>query len=285
MVFVWFYQETPGPQPRKPCAVDRPHMTNLQVDWGGEAQSPGPDPQHIFDQKGLGMAWRTDGTTDTILKVLVGSRAHGLHSETSDYDYRGVFVQPTREILSLGSKVRTTSWIEDRDPKEGGKKEDDTAWEIGHFLDLAMHCNPTILEVFTAPVASSTPEGEALRELFRYVWEPKRVRDAFIGYGLNQRKKMLEEKDKRPWKYAVAYLRVLLQAETLLRIGHLLSNMRFHPEFQTLQLFRSGLATPGQIIDKCREWQQRVEDMAAVCKQEPDPKKINEFLLSVREAH
>mgnify|MGYP001501964861 CR=1 FL=1 len=43
-----------------------------------------------------------------ILKVLVGSRAHGLSTETSDYDYRGVFVQPTETILSLGGKVQTT---------------------------------------------------------------------------------------------------------------------------------------------------------------------------------
>jgi predicted nucleotidyltransferase len=31
-----------------------------------------------------------------ILKVLVGSRAHDLYTEDSDYDYRGVFIYPTR---------------------------------------------------------------------------------------------------------------------------------------------------------------------------------------------
>lgn len=231
------------------------------------------------------MGWRKDGTLETILQVLVGSRAHELNTEVSDYDYRGVFVQPTREILSLGGKIKTTSWIEGRDVKEAGKKEDDTAWEIGHFLSLALHCNPSILEVFTSPIVSATDEGKELRELFRYVWNPKGVRDAFIGYGINQRKKMLEERLNRPEKYAVAYLRVLLQAETLLSKEALLSSMKFHPEYGSLQLFRNGLATTGQVIDKCREWQARVEDLAEVCKHEPDPEKVNDFLLRVREAH
>lgn len=51
-------------------------------------------------------------TKTVILKALVGSRAHGLHTETSDYDYRGVHVLPTRDILSLGFKYSGTSWLE-----------------------------------------------------------------------------------------------------------------------------------------------------------------------------
>jgi predicted nucleotidyltransferase len=40
----------------------------------------------------------------------------------SDMDIRGVFVVPTSEILSLGYKEKSTSWIE-------GEKEDQTAVE------------------------------------------------------------------------------------------------------------------------------------------------------------
>jgi len=41
-----------------------------------------------------------------ILKVLVGSRAHGLANKDSDYDYRAVYVLPTSKILSLGYKYK-----------------------------------------------------------------------------------------------------------------------------------------------------------------------------------
>lgn len=218
-----------------------------------------------------------------ILRVLVGSRAHGLHSETSDYDYRGVFVHPTEAVLSIvGDKPKDTSWVE-HDPKQAGNTIDDTSWEIGHFLKLSLQCNPTILEVFTAPVVGTpTAEGLELRSVFPYVWDPKRVVDSFVGYGLNQRKKMLEEKDSRPHKYAVAYLRTLIQAERLLTHGVLSVDLKLHAEYQTLMLFRNGMATIGQIVDKCREWQVRVEEAGSHCTHKPNHTAVNDFLLAVR---
>lgn len=38
---------------------------------------------------------------EAILKVIVGSQAHGLATPASDFDYRGVFVVPTKEILCV----------------------------------------------------------------------------------------------------------------------------------------------------------------------------------------
>jgi len=78
-----------------------------------------------------------------ILKVLVGSHAHGLATAESDYDYRAVFVQPTEEILGLGHKAQNNQWLEG--------DIDNTSYEVGHFLFLASKSNPTILEVFHAP--------------------------------------------------------------------------------------------------------------------------------------
>jgi hypothetical protein len=220
-----------------------------------------------------------------ILKVLVGSRAHGLHTAQSDYDYRGVFVQPTREILGLAGTTRQTHWVEGRDADQAGAKVDDTAWEIGHFLKLTLQCNPTILEVFRAPIVEATDEGRELQALFPLVWHPARVRDAFVGYGLNQRKKLLEGKEVRPAKYATAYLRTLLQAEQLLRNGTLPVNMEHHEEYQTLLMFKNGLATSGAVIDKCRVWEKRVEALAVNHPHIQDVAALDAFLLTVRQAH
>lgn len=215
-----------------------------------------------------------------ILRVLVGSRAHGLATETSDYDYRGVFVRSTSEILALGAKVSATQWNEA--DKQAGEKTDDTSWELGHFLHLATHCNPTILEVFAAPVVESSPDGEALRALLPYVWHPKGVRDAFVGYGLNQRKKLLEDKDTRPAKYAVAYLRVLYQAWRLLELGELIVDFRHTPVFDWLAKWRRGEYTKGEVIDACLAWQQNVEAAYQGCVHAPDLARVNDFLLDVR---
>ena len=157
----------------------------------------------------------------TILKVLVGSRSHGLHNVDSDYDYRGVFVSSTSEMHKLGAKIKNNSWFEG--------KEDQTMYEIGHFLHLATKCNPSILEVFKAPkqpiaytkddIQKTDIWGIKLIDLFPYVWNPISAFEAFKGYSKNQRDKMHEKKDNKEAKFAVAYLRTLINLCDLLRTG------------------------------------------------------------------
>ena len=67
----------------------------------------------------------------TILRVLVGSQAHGLATAESDQDFRRVYVMPTEQMFHLGFKYPSTQWT-----KTGG---DETAWEVGQFL---MHGHP-----------------------------------------------------------------------------------------------------------------------------------------------
>lgn len=216
----------------------------------------------------------------TILKVLVGSQAHGLATPESDFDYRGVFALPTSQILSLGSKLQTTSWIEGKD--------DDTSWELSHFLHLATHCNPTILEVFLSPVIEEDEWGEELRSLFPHVWNSQGVMNAFIGYGLNQRKKFLDEKDKRPHKYAAAYLRSLYNAWELLMTQTFTVKIADTEIGPTVRRFKNGEYTFGEVINVCREWEQRIYkviDYKNYTPKETNLAPINDFLLRYRKAN
>ena len=43
-----------------------------------------------------------------ILKVLVGSQAHGLAGPESDKDFRSVFVMPTTDMFRVGFKYQGT---------------------------------------------------------------------------------------------------------------------------------------------------------------------------------
>lgn len=213
-----------------------------------------------------------------ILKVLVGSQAHGLASPESDFDYRGIFIVPTTSVLGLGNgKIKNTSWIEGQD--------DDTSWELGHFLDMASHCNPTILETFLAPVEEATEDGEAIRALFPYVWNAKRVRDAFIGYGLNQRKKFLDNKDNRKNKYATAYLRTLYQAWELLTTGTFTVRVADSEVGNSLKRFKSGSYDIGEVINRCMFWENKVREAAERCDKETDFDQINAVLLKLRYKH
>lgn len=222
--------------------------------------------------------------------MLVGSRAHGLENLDSDYDYRGVYVLPTKEILSLGYNYKGSHWLE-------GEKEDQTSWEIGHFLLLATKCNPTILEVFKAPLANNTSGspisaetdyqsfsgfGRELRELFPYLWNPQDAFNAFTGYGLNQRKKMLDNHLGRWEKYAVAYLR------TLYNLNHLLVSYDFalfvpQGSFKELLLrVKSSQISSGEVIDIAQKLENQAKTALASCSQKQDLEKVNDFLLKVR---
>lgn len=220
-----------------------------------------------------------------ILKVIVGSQAHGLATPTSDFDYRGVFVIPTTELLKLGNPIKTTSWIEGND--------DDTSWEIGHFLNMATHCNPTILETFLAPVtwhenpvidkAYYDAWGQELRALFPHVWNSRDVMNAFIGYGVNQRKKFFDNKDERAPKYAAAYLRVLYNAYQLLSTGTFDVDLRESPIYEIVKRFKNGVYTPGEVIEECFKWETEVlKAYKANPDKETNTEPVNEFLLKVR---
>lgn len=216
-----------------------------------------------------------------ILKVLVGSRAHGLAMEESDTDYRGVYVTPTSELLTLGTGgYKGTSWTE-------GDTEDNTAYELAHFLHLATKSNPSILEVFAAPVVEAAEAGTVLRNLFPHVWSSHGVLKAFIGYSLNQRKKMLDDKyefRQRRWKYAAAYIRTLIQGIGLLRTGRLDVRVPIQ-HIEMITKIRDGKRSVGQIIDLADRFTTVIyQEYENNPRHDTNLDPINEFLLRVRKA-
>lgn len=225
-----------------------------------------------------------DENNNIILKALVGSRSHGLHNIDSDYDYRSVFVTPTSELLKLGAKYKSNSWIEG--------KVDDTSYEIGHFLHLATKCNPSILEVFKSPMQQINPIGtgekhfsvwgDKLVDLFPYVWNPIGVFEAFRGYAHNQRKKMQDKKDGRQSKFAVAYLRTLINLCDLLRTGDFSVEIKDEEIKKDLLRIKSGDFTMGEVIDLAEGLLTEAEHLRDQCTHKPDIDKVNEFLLDIR---
>jgi len=218
-----------------------------------------------------------------ILKCLVGSHAHGLNSADSDKDYRGVYITPTSEILSLNHKYKGNNWMEG--------VEDNTTYELHHFLSLAMKCNPSILEVFVAPIVKEDPTednwglseyGGELRDLFPYIWNPKGVYDAFVGYGLSQQKKMLDNHLGRWQKYAIAYLRTLKNLIDLLKT-ETFSLYIEEGEFRDKLIYiKEGKYAVGDIINMANDMIEEAKEALPKCINEPSYEKVNNFLIKMR---
>lgn len=81
-----------------------------------------------------------------ILEGVVGSRAHGLSSDSSDKDTLGVFVAPTSIIAGLDWSAwdETEVWT-------SSDGDDYTYHEVGKFIRLILKCNPSILELLFLP--------------------------------------------------------------------------------------------------------------------------------------
>ena len=230
-----------------------------------------------------------------ILRTLCGSRAYGLEDDESDFDYHGVFVIPTSRLLAVGMpKVKETHWLE-------GSTQDDTAWELGHFLSMALRCNPTVLETFVAPVVDWGPVrmaetgpfatyGEILRALFAAVVSREQVYDSFRGYAKNQRTKMFEPTGgvrggERKWKFASTYLRVLSQGADLLQNGPAYWTVQVEgPGNEFLRSVKYGHVSMGQVIDEAerRETVLTAAYLKSTMQLEPQLERVNEFLLTAR---
>lgn len=159
--------------------------------------------------------WKPENSVamNVIHKVIIGSQLHGLASETSDIDLRGIHISPLKDFLSPYKKLKNTSWIE--------WDQDDTSYELTEFCKLATQWNPNILEILWSDKVEDTSFVWAILKDNRDKFlDSTRIYEAFRGYAKNQYNKMnLFTPDQRTPKFAVAYLRTMYQWEQLLRTG------------------------------------------------------------------
>ncbi len=209
-----------------------------------------------------------------ILKVLVGSHAHGLAGPDSDKDFRSVLAIPTTDMFRVGFKYQGMRMVKEED--------DETAWEIAHFLFLALQGHPLVLETFLAPVVETDDWGTELRALFPRLWSPRSAYDSFMNYCENQRKKMLEKKDGRPAKYAAAYVRVLFNLCELLERGTFTVRIADTTIGDRLGKIKAGEYRPGEVIDLGEQWAETAAGLLTRCSQQSRPDQADEFLIRLR---
>ncbi|MGY5129055.1 nucleotidyltransferase domain-containing protein [Streptomyces nigrescens] len=151
-------------------------------------------------------------TEHTVYACVMGSRAFGLATETSDTDRRGVFLAPTPLF-----------WGFEKPPTHvDGPREEEFSWELERFCQLALRANPTVLECLHSPLVeridATGRELLALREAFL----SRQVHRTFAGYAGSQLKQLradVRQHGAPRWKHAMHLLRLLACSRDLLRTG------------------------------------------------------------------
>lgn len=128
----------------------------------------------------------------TILMVRHGSHCYGLNIATSDEDFKGVAVPPSRY----------RNGFVDRFEQAESKDPDFVVYDVIKFMKLAADANPSILEVLFIDdenLLSCTPQGQMLRDA-RDQFLSKKVRHTYAGYAHQQLRRI---KLHRSWNQKV----------------------------------------------------------------------------------
>lgn len=124
-----------------------------------------------------------------ILEAVVGSHLYGTNKEGSDVDIKGVYIQPTEDILS-GNYIEQIS----------DDKQDTTYYEIGRFLDLLMKANPNMLDILGSHLINH--KDERYDRYFRdpSVYITSKIKHTFFGYSYAQIQKAKGMNKKTNWE-------------------------------------------------------------------------------------
>jgi hypothetical protein len=116
---------------------------------------------------------------DIIFKALVGSQAYGTATPTSDQDYKGIYVQKDRDLLTFNYQPQIEV------------SKDETYYEIRRVVELLRTGNPTLLELLYSPKDCIVYKSPAMQVLIdnRDKFLTKRCKETFAGYAMAQIKK------------------------------------------------------------------------------------------------
>lgn len=218
-----------------------------------------------------------DVTAFVVLRVVLGSRAFGLSTESSDEDRRGVFLPPADWHWSL---VKPPEQVELFAP---GVEE--TVWELEKFLRLALQANPNILEVLWSPLVLHADEiGTELRRL-RTAFLSKRLFQTYSGYVLSQfrlMRKGFERNGTYKVKHAMHLLRLLHSGTHAMRERDIRVDVAEHRE--ELLAVRRGERTFEEVAARALELNAEFEKafQATELPDRPDFERVNAFLVSAR---
>ena len=221
-----------------------------------------------------------------ILEGVTGSTAYGLATENSDVDVKGVYLLPTKTVLSIGF-----------DPQKTTKDHVDPDWvyhEVGKFMKLVISGNPTVTELlYLEEYTQMTPIGQMLIDNRDAFLSTKAVTNAYSGYAFSQAQRLnnrtaqgLDGYDSslknRFAKHTRHCFRLLMQARQLLETGTL--SVKVTPE-EREYLFAMGEKTADEVVAEFMRQDTEMKNVKSVLPDEPDYDKLNELLYEIRMEH
>ena len=239
-----------------------------------------------------------------IIRVEVGSTAHGMGTGADDLDLMGVYIETPEQTLGIEpTREHYVSRTQPEGVRSGPGDVDLTMYGLRKFLRLATAGNPTVLVLlYGGTVHASTPLGEGLRALAPAIVS-RRAGHRFLGYLDGQLERMrgggrqsrvpsrpeLVERYGYDTKYAGHALRLALQGVELIDTGRLTLPMRDEDREACLRM-RRGEFTAAEADDAVAGARSilaaAVNDKArGPLRPDPDMSAVNEFAVRAHQEH
>lgn len=242
-----------------------------------------------------------------ILLTVAGSELLGLSSgEKSDRDEIGVYVEDIREVAGFGSETHVvwrSAEARSGNPGEpsGPGDVDLTLYGLRKFLRLALGGNPTVINVFYAPLQAcsvTTELGLELQSLVPHILG-RRAGNAFLGYMNQQRLRMLGQRGQMnvnrtdlvtkygyDTKYAMHMLRLGYQGRELLTEGKLTIPIPNEKNWQNfLRDVKNGEIRKDEVFETAENLEHSIKELmdSPDCKlpEQPDYDTVEKWMLDV----
>lgn len=200
---------------------------------------------------------------DTRLVYLVeaGSHAYGTNTPTSDHDERGIVVPPLRHYLGLNR------WEQDVTQADG---VDRTIFSLQRAVNLALGCNPNMIELFFVRPESVIRGMDFYEEVkgIRHAMLSKQAHKTFGGYAIGQLYRLTHHKSEHgqhgglvekygyDTKNALHLVRLFRMGCELLETGEV--NV-YRSDAEELLSIRNGAWTFAQLLGEAEVYRKRMD--------------------------
>jgi predicted nucleotidyltransferase len=156
-----------------------------------------------------------------IFVTISGAHLYGFPSADSDYDLRGVYALPVREVIGLDPGRESIEVARD----EPGLELDLVTHDAKKFFGLMLKKNGYVLEQLFSPlVLHTSPEHEELKAIARRGCITRHHAHHYLGFAETQWK-LFEKESPRRVKPLLYVYRVLLTGIHLMRTGEVEANL------------------------------------------------------------
>lgn len=218
-----------------------------------------------------------------LLIGVAGSQAFGLATPESDVDRAGVFAVPTRRLFDLDGITESAHGK--------GPEGDYTFHEAAKFAKLALGGNPSILEqMWLTDYEYVHFLGQELIDIRQAFLSAKRVEDAYMGYAVQQFKKLKSRNDgtfgpdvkKRTAKHARHLYRLLQQGLELYSHGTLTVRVSNPDAIRSFgdRVAAGDIQEADHVVNHYRDVFGRSK---SVLPDEPDRAKVQQWIYKVRD--